>query len=140
MTEVINKKISYKGSANPAWRGGRILLGGYWRIWQPDHPFCNSHGYVREHRFIMEEYLGRYLRREEEIHHINGIKTDNRIENLMLFPNGAEHKRYERTLNMSDRICLLCNSSKTYIKKKTGRPDWLRYQDGYICRKCYRKI
>jgi len=42
----------------------------------------------------MEKHIGRYLTPEEVVHHINEIKTDNRIENLMLFKNANEHTKF----------------------------------------------
>lgn len=49
-----------------------------------EHPKATKHGYVLHHRIIMENYLGRLLSSEEVVHHINGDKLDNRIENLEL--------------------------------------------------------
>jgi endogenous inhibitor of DNA gyrase (YacG/DUF329 family) len=66
------------------WKGGKRLVGGYVYILQPEHPNCNSGGAIAEHRLAMEKALGRYLSENEEVHHKNGIKTDNRIENLEL--------------------------------------------------------
>ena len=82
----------YVGSGNPSWKGGTIRHDmGYILIFSPNHPSKNFNGYVYEHRLKMEEYLGRYLTKEEVIHHVNGKKDDNRIENLKLFPNHSEH-------------------------------------------------
>lgn len=72
------------GAQSGRWKGGRLERQGYVLIHQPDHPFCNSRGYVREHRLVMESHLGRLLSFDETVHHRNGIKSDNRIENLEL--------------------------------------------------------
>lgn len=69
------------------WKGGRIKDGkGYIRINTPEHPNATGTGkYVPEHRLVMEKHLGRYLTKEENVHHKNGIRDDNRLENLELW-------------------------------------------------------
>lgn len=75
-----------KGPLNPRWKGGRRKTdAGYVIMWRPDHPAANSHGYVFEHRLVMEGRLGRPLCADEIVHHRNGVKDDNRLENLELW-------------------------------------------------------
>lgn len=79
---------------NAFWAGGRTQdKSGYWLVKAPDHPQATQAGYVREHRLLMEQKLGRYLTREEVIDHIDGDTSNNDPANLRLFPNNAEHLR-----------------------------------------------
>lgn len=55
---------------------------GYIMVYEPEHPNKSFSGWQYEHRLVVEQALGRYLRSDEHVHHINGVKDDNRIENL----------------------------------------------------------
>lgn len=73
-----------KGKNNRNWKGEKRRDNhGYILIYSPNHP-NNKRNYVAEHRLVMEKKIGRYLVKGEQVHHINEIKNDNRIENLIL--------------------------------------------------------
>ena len=73
-------------------------IGDYVYIYLNDHPFCNSKGYILEHRLVVEQKIKRYLTKKEVIHHINEKKDDNRIGNLMLFKNQGEHMSFHKKI------------------------------------------
>lgn len=63
---------------------------GYRYVYRPDHPHANAVGYYEEHRLVVERRLGRLLLPTEDVHHLNGIKNDNRDENLQVMTH-ADH-------------------------------------------------
>lgn len=73
------------GEKNYFWKGGRVKRSnGYIHIHSPNHPHKIKGNYVYEHRLVMEKKLGRFLEPWEIVHHVNGVKDDNRPENLEL--------------------------------------------------------
>lgn len=81
-----------RGEAHGRWKGGRIIdHAGYAAIHlstvdRPEiaGPMVNQIGYVREHRYVMACQISRPLRTDESVHHVNGVRDDNRPENLQL--------------------------------------------------------
>jgi len=100
------------GDLNPNWRGGRSLRhDGYVYARAADHPYAGPNGYVLEHRLVMEAWLRendpssaflitlgmqRYLAPALVVHHRDGDRTNNAIENLECMT-GDQHKRHHET-------------------------------------------
>ena len=78
--------------AQAHYKGGKTLNKGYIRF----SPTKQKNSGRYEHDIIMENYLGRKLKKGEVVHHINGIKTDNRLDNLCLYPNQTEHLKQHK--------------------------------------------
>lgn len=80
------KHTNRSGERNHNWKGGKSSAGsGYIAVIAKDHPFANRKGRVLEHRLVMENKIGRFLFTNETVHHKNGNRSDNRIENLELW-------------------------------------------------------
>lgn len=74
---------------------------GYICVYAPDHPHARADGYVMKHTLVIEREIGRYLEKDEVVHHINHIRDDNRLENLRLM-NKSEHM----SMHMKERNAL----------------------------------
>jgi hypothetical protein len=103
------------GVKNPYWKGGRQIHGsGYVAVLVPkDDPMrCmawkgrKQPGYVFEHRLVMAKHIGRPLLASETVHHRNGIRTDNRIENLELWV--GNHGKGQRS---HEAVCPHCGGN-----------------------------
>ena len=90
-------------------------------------------------RYLMEEYLGRKLREDEEVHHKDHDKTNDVIENLEVI-NSTEHRKHHNPLKYKDTIeqCYVCGKSFTFTakqhsnkyKQRKRKPDTV---DKYFC-------
>ena len=98
---------------------------GYIRILKKDHPGADSYGYILEHRLVVENLIGRYLRPEEVVHHIDENKSNNHPNNLWLFDNKSDHMRFHnrvrKNLKKSNYIYLAGNISQD--------PDTYRWRE-----------
>lgn len=130
-------QVGRNGKDAPGWKGGRYQdATGY--------IFVLIHGtYKREHILVMEKFMGRSLLDNEIIHHINGIKSDNRIENLLLLNSHSEHAQthYKNKIKLlgynpsTHKFCNKCQSIKTlaeFYKKSLKIIS--------ICKECRKKI
>lgn len=99
---------------------------GYEVVLCKGHPRANDSGFVYEHILVAENKLGRYLKPEEVVHHLNENKGDNRPENLLIFATLADHTRYH-----------MMKDAKYYIDE-----DGVAHCDGieYKCERCGKPV
>lgn len=110
------------GPDAPTWKGGRFKMRGYWMValstLTPEdralaEPMvAKGRSYLLEHRLVMARTLGRPLTRAEVVHHVNGVKTDNRPENLELHGNRThkmEHQSLYRELRELRALAERCS-------------------------------
>ena len=127
------------GEHNSHWRGG-VFTGSDGRrfIYMPSHPNAMNGKYVAEYRLLVEQNIGRYLNRNEVIHHLNGNPRDNRLENLAVMSQ-SDHAKIHNTGKRRGRwamkydCCKSCGTSDdtTPVTKHGGLG---------LCRRCRNRI
>lgn len=122
---------------HPEWEGGvTIDKHGYRLVYSLNHPMARKRGnappiYVPEHRLVMANHLGRMLDPKEVVHHVNGDKRDNRIDNLELYTSNAQHLR--------DELAGVPQTGRTYAQMKKVREEQKRRNADSLARKAGRK-
>ena len=122
-----------------------------YRKWRPIR-YSDSSGYyvvkregkqIREHRAIIEDFLGRKLATNEHVHHKNGDKKDNRLENLELVEASEHHKIHGEAYRKENGRVVRCNKCgkekfflPCYVNHRHGG-DWEKMERDYLCKSCY---
>lgn len=91
------RQETYKLKRQKKIDGRHIVKGanGYMLVFKPNHKYCRKNGYIPEHRLVVEENIGKIINPKKfHVHHINKVRNDNRIENLMLVK-ASDHTRIE---------------------------------------------
>ena len=115
------------------------------------YTYIGNRKYKGKHRVIIENRINRILKFNEIVHHINEIKTDNRIENLELMTREKHtHFHTEGRHHNEIRMCFRCGSNKTYLVKPSKwnsntTPFFLWHhlpydKTNWYCSRCYNRI
>jgi len=132
--KISEKLKQYSGAKSKAWKGGKYKTQGYVFVYSPEHPrvMNTKRKYIFEHILVMEKMIGRYLNSGEVVHHKNGIRNDNRPENLVLMTR-RKHLKHHNPLQHRPKTWTLNRKCKY---NNCDRKHWAK---GF-CRKHYKQM
>jgi len=123
------------------------ILNGYILVYRPEHPKAmkggNWNGYIYEHILMIEEELGRSLTKDEEVHHLDLDRSNNRIHNLVVLSK-SHHRRLHRWIEggapiLKDIERISVNSKKPTLRCKCCEKPLKLKQKDYCSKECYLK-
>ena len=118
-----------RGKEHYKYRNGRYCRLGYTMVLiSREHPMADKNGYIPEHRYVMSQHLGRPLTSKEQVHHINGNISDNRLENLEILT-CSQHRIIHATKWNRENIAEAFSKFITETGKppKKHHPNFYRY-------------
>ena len=135
-----NAGVPGQGPKSHAWKGGKRHFRGYVGVWLAPNDFfysmADKTGGVAEHRLIMAQHLGRCLQSWEIVHHKNGIRDDNRIENLELTTAGSHSTSHSKGYRDGYQKGLIDGRMKQIeeLRQEIKLLQWhIREQEGKLC-------
>ena len=102
-----------------------VKSGQYWYVRCPQNPGATKQGYMTEQRFTMEQHLGRLLRHNEIVHHINHDKYDNRLENLQVVSHSQHAKLHHRQPPSTRKLTSRQVHAILRLIQKGARQHWI---------------
>lgn len=117
---AVNKKVSNRGEKHNQWKNGRAkTLNGYITLYM---------GYEEkrklEHVHVVESHINRKLKHDEIVHHINGIRDDNRIENLQVMTRSDHTRLHQTGKKTNDKTKALFRKIRAGTNHKEVHPQW----------------
>ena len=116
-----------------------MITNGYVLLYLPDHPRAMSNGCVYEHIVQAEKKLGRFLSDKEVVHHKDRNRTNNNLDNLMIFKTTKDHTMFHAGLPIfkENDVYIAIPQDKKYICPVCGKPKMRK--DAKMCIDCRNK-
>jgi hypothetical protein len=113
------------GKRSSNWNGGTYKdIHGYIYIYKPNYENSNKDGYILEHRYVMEKFIGKSLSKYEIVHHINEIRDDNRIENLRILNRSSHSILHLKGKKLPEDIKIKMRKPKSIIHSGKDSPSY----------------